>query len=47
VSSLDIYDISRPAKLRVGAVRNVNAGLSGTFYLDEFIVKNSSTEIGA
>jgi hypothetical protein len=47
VSGIDNYDrFANFAELRVGAVSGVDAGTSGTFYLDEFIVNDDGSVIG-
>lgn len=46
-SNLDIFDISRPGKVRIGAgMRSTVSGARGTFYLDELVVRDDDTKIG-
>lgn len=47
VAGLDIYDIGKPDRIWVGAVAELDAGTSGTFYVDEIVVRDDDTEIGA
>ena len=46
MTGLDIYSRDKPDRGRLGAVAAIDAGTSGTFYLDEFIFRDDSTEIG-
>jgi len=46
VSSLDVYDQTRASQFVVGAVRNIDVGTLGAFYIDEIIVRETSTPIG-
>jgi PKD repeat protein len=47
-SQLDLYDMwSWFNKLRMGAVEGIDAGTSGTFYLDELLVNTTGTLIGS
>jgi len=46
VGSLDIYDVSQPQDADLGAVFGIDAGTSGTFYLDELVLRDDNTEIG-
>lgn len=46
VTGIDLYDFSKPDEARLGAVSGIDAATSGTFYLDEFILRDDDTEIG-
>jgi hypothetical protein len=46
ITGLDIYDISKPDNARLGAVSDIDAGTSGTLYLDEFVFRDDTTVIG-
>jgi len=46
VSNLDIYDASKPDSGRLGAVTGLDSGTSGTFYLDEWVLRDDDTYIG-
>jgi len=46
VTGLDIYDITQPDSVRIGAVTNVDAGTTGTLYLDGLILRDDAEEIG-
>lgn len=45
-TGLDIYDISKPDRAYLGAVAGLDAGTSGTLYLDELILNDDGNEIG-
>lgn len=46
-SGIDNYDFfNGMGALRLGAPGSIDAGTSGIFYLDEFVVRNDDTEIG-
>jgi hypothetical protein len=47
VTGIDLYDLSKPDRLRAGAVQGVDATTSGIYYLDEFVLRGDGTEIGA
>lgn len=47
VSGLDVYDVNRPVTMYAGAITGLDIGTSGTFYLDDIIVKDQSVTIGA
>ena len=47
LSGLDIYDRSQPDTAWIGAVSDLDAGTSGTFYVDEFVLRDDDTKIGA
>jgi len=47
VSGIDLYDLSKPDRARLGAVADLDSGTSGTLYLDDFVLRDDSTEIGA
>ena len=47
LTGLDIFDISQPDNLRVGAVNGLDTGTSGTFLLDEILLNDDGSEIGA
>lgn len=47
VSSQDVFDVNRPTKCYLGAVNGLDPGTSGTFYLDDLVLRDSSTIIGA
>lgn len=47
-SELDLYDLDkRPNNMQFGAVAGVDAGTLGTLYLDEWILREGESEIGA
>ncbi|KKM23531.1 hypothetical protein LCGC14_1614290 [marine sediment metagenome] len=46
-TGLDIYDVSKPDNVRFGAPGGLDAGTSGTLYLDDFVLRDDATEIGA
>jgi len=46
VTGLDIYNLSKPDAGRLGAM-GVDATTSGTFFLDEFVLRDDGTYIGA
>lgn len=43
---LDIYNISKPDGARLGAVKDLDVGTSGTLFLDEFVFRDDDIEIG-
>ena len=46
-TGVDNYDLFAMFQLfRIGAVNGVDAGTSGTIYLDELVIRDDSTEIG-
>lgn len=45
VSGLDIYDRNEPGIARLGCVGNLDAGTSGTLYLDEFILRDDDSPL--
>lgn len=46
-TDVDWFNLSLPDVARLGAVSNLDAGTSGTFHLDELVVRDDDTEIGA
>lgn len=46
VTNLDIYDISKPDVAQLGPCSALDAGTSGTLYLDEFVLRDDDTQIG-
>jgi hypothetical protein len=46
LASLDVFDLSQADRVRLGASAGIDAGTSGTLYLDDLIVRDDSTEIG-
>jgi len=46
VTGLDIYDITKPDRFRLGAVASLDSGTSGTFYLDELVFRDDGVHIG-
>ena len=47
IATLDLFSTGQPDEAKLGAVSNLDAGTSGTFYLDEFVLRDDDTEIGA
>lgn len=47
ITNIDLDGRSQPGQSRIGAVNAIDAGTSNTFYLDEFVLRDDSTEIGA
>ncbi len=45
-TGLDIFDVNRPTGFRIGAVSAIDAGTSGTFYIDQIIINDDGGEIG-
>ncbi len=45
-TTLDLYNTTKPNEARLGAVVGIDSGTSGTFYLDEFVLRDDDTEIG-
>lgn len=45
--NIDWYNQSLPDSIQLGATSGLDAGTSGTFYLDELILRDDTTEIGA
>lgn len=46
-TDVDLYTRNSSDSLRLGAVANVDAGTSGTYYLDQLILNDDGGEIGA
>ena len=46
ITGLDIYDVSKPDRARMGAVQGLEGTTSGTIYLDEFVLRDDDTAIG-
>ncbi|MHC4546745.1 MAG: hypothetical protein ACYSYL_19885 [Planctomycetota bacterium] len=44
-TGIDIYDLAKPDEGLLGAYQ-VSSGVSGTYYLDEFVFRDDDTEIG-
>jgi hypothetical protein len=47
VVGIDLFDRSKPNRGILGAISSIDAGTSGTYYLDDFIANDDGTEIGA
>ena len=47
VSNQDVFDVARPVKALIGAARGIDAGTSGTVFIDEIVFRDGSVEIGA
>lgn len=47
ITTIDLDGLSEPGQSRMGAVIHLDAGTSGTFYLDEFVLRDDATQIGA
>lgn len=45
-TDLDIYDITKIDRARFGAPFQLDPNTEGTFYLDEFVLRDDDTEIG-
>ena len=46
ITGLDLYDLAKPNQARLGAIGGLDAGTSGTLYLDAFILRDDNVEIG-
>jgi hypothetical protein len=46
LNGLDLYTISKPERLRLGAISGIDSSTSGTLYLDEFVLRNDGNVIG-
>jgi hypothetical protein len=46
ITNVDLYDLSKPDEARIGAASNVDEFTSGTFFLDEFVLRNDANQIG-
>jgi len=47
VTGIDLFDLSQADRARLGPSYGLDAGTSGTIYLDEFVLRDDDTEIGA
>ena len=46
-STFDVSTIAQPSRIRFGSPVGLDAGTSGTFHLDELVIRDDDTEIGA
>jgi hypothetical protein len=46
MTGIDLFDLAKPDRARLGALLGIDAGTSGTLYLDEFKFNDNGTEIG-
>lgn len=46
ITGLDIYDLTQPDRLEVGAIQGVDATTSGTYYIDDIVIIDEPAQIG-
>jgi len=46
ITGIDLYDLAKPALLRMGSNWVIQDKTSGTYYLDEFVLRSDGLEIG-
>ena len=46
LSGVDLYDISKPERMRLGAIFGIQSTTGGTFYVDEWMLRDDSAYIG-
>ena len=43
MTGIDLFDLDKPDRVRLGALGGIDAGTFGTLYLDEFVLDDDGT----